>query len=119
MTTSQKGTIAYFSMEFAIDAHIPNYAGGLGVLAADIMHSAADMKAPLVGVSILYHQHDNPVESFDAHPYMKLRPERTTIYIEDREVLLGAYEYEVRSPNGNMALFFPDNQFSRKQTMGS
>ena len=30
--------VAYFSMEYAFDAKIPNYAGGLGVLAADMMH---------------------------------------------------------------------------------
>lgn len=112
MTNLKRGTIAYFSMEFAVDAHIPNYAGGLGVLAADIMHSAADMKAPLVGVSILYHQHDNPVESFDASPYMTLRPERATITIEDREVILGAYEYQVKSVNGNFApIFFLTTNF--------
>ena len=35
------GTIAYFSMEIALESHIPTYSGGLGVLAGDILRAAA------------------------------------------------------------------------------
>ncbi len=35
--------IAYFSMEIAVDADVPSYSGGLGMLAGDTVRSAADM----------------------------------------------------------------------------
>jgi starch phosphorylase len=39
-------TIAYFSMEIALDSHIPTYSGGLGTLAGDTLRSAADLRRP-------------------------------------------------------------------------
>jgi len=45
--------IAYFSMEIALHAEIPTYAGGLGVLAGDVMRSAADLALPMVAVSLV------------------------------------------------------------------
>ncbi len=47
--------VAYFCMEFGIDAVLPFYAGGLGVLAGDILKAASDAALPLVGVGLLYH----------------------------------------------------------------
>jgi glycogen phosphorylase len=46
--------IAYFSMEFAVDARLPIYSGGLGVLAGDHLKAAADLGLPLVGVGLFY-----------------------------------------------------------------
>ena len=43
--------IAYFSMEIALRAEMPTYSGGLGVLAGDTVHSAADLGLPL---SLIY-----------------------------------------------------------------
>jgi glycogen phosphorylase len=37
------GTVAYFSMDIAVDSKIPTYSGGLGVLAGDMLRSAADL----------------------------------------------------------------------------
>ena len=37
------GPIAYFSMDVAVDSAIPTYSGGLGVLAGDMLRSAADL----------------------------------------------------------------------------
>ncbi len=48
--------IAYFSMEFGLTESIPNYSGGLGLLAGDHMKSASDLGLPLVGVGLLYQQ---------------------------------------------------------------
>jgi glycogen phosphorylase len=45
--------IAYFSMEIALRAEIPTYAGGLGVLAGDTIRTAADLELPLVAVSLV------------------------------------------------------------------
>ncbi|WP_116045818.1 alpha-glucan family phosphorylase [Amycolatopsis palatopharyngis] len=46
--------IAYFSMEFGVTEALPNYSGGLGVLAADHLKAASDLGAPLIGVGPLY-----------------------------------------------------------------
>ena len=46
--------IAYFSAEFGFDAKLPIYAGGLGILAGDIMKQAGDENYPVVGVGLLY-----------------------------------------------------------------
>lgn len=54
--TSARNVIAYFSMEFALTESLPNYSGGLGVLAGDHLRSASDLGLPLVGVGLLYHQ---------------------------------------------------------------
>jgi glucan phosphorylase len=43
-------------MEIALEAAILTYAGGLGVLAGDTLRSAADLGAPIVGVTLL-HRH--------------------------------------------------------------
>src|SRR5262245_52601389 len=47
-------TIAYFSMEIALDAAIPTYSGGLGVLAGDTIRSAAKLRLPMVAATLLY-----------------------------------------------------------------
>ncbi len=49
-------SIAYFSMEFGLTESVPNYSGGLGVLAGDHMKSASDLGLPLIGVGLLYSQ---------------------------------------------------------------
>ncbi|MEV0892712.1 alpha-glucan family phosphorylase [Promicromonospora sp. MEB111] len=46
--------IAYFSPEFGITSVLPQYSGGLGILAGDHLKSASDMGVPIVGVGLLY-----------------------------------------------------------------
>ncbi|WP_020498026.1 alpha-glucan family phosphorylase [Sciscionella marina] len=48
------GSIAYFSMEFGVTEALPNYSGGLGVLAADHLKAASDLGVPVIGVGLLY-----------------------------------------------------------------
>lgn len=48
------GKIAYFSMEIALDSDIPTYSGGLGVLAGDMIRSAADLEVPMVAITLTY-----------------------------------------------------------------
>lgn len=52
--TSSTEVVAYFSLEFALAESLPNYSGGLGVLAGDHLKSASDLGLPLVGVGLLY-----------------------------------------------------------------
>ncbi len=46
--------IAYFSPEFGIAAALPQYSGGLGILAGDHLKSASDLGVPLVAVGLFY-----------------------------------------------------------------
>ena len=48
--------VGYFSAEFGLHESIPEYSGGLGVLAGDHIKSASDLGIPLVGIGILYGQ---------------------------------------------------------------
>ena len=47
-------TIAYFSPEFGIAAALPQYSGGLGILAGDHLKAASDLGVPLVAVGLFY-----------------------------------------------------------------
>jgi starch phosphorylase len=49
-------TVAYFSAEYAIADDLPIYAGGLGVLAADIVLEAGSQNLPFYGVGLVYHE---------------------------------------------------------------
>ncbi len=49
-------TIAYFSAEFGLHISLPNYSGGLGILAGDHCKEASDIGLPLVGVGFVYPQ---------------------------------------------------------------
>lgn len=46
--------IAYFSAEYGITPALPQYSGGLGILAGDHLKTASDMGVPVVGVGLLY-----------------------------------------------------------------
>jgi starch phosphorylase len=46
--------VAYFSAEFGFHESLPNYSGGLGILAGDHCKSASDLGLPFVAVGLLY-----------------------------------------------------------------
>ncbi len=90
--------IAYFSMEFAFDDRFKNYAGGLGVLAADTLYSCADLGVPAVGVTLWYHQDDE--HPLDPSPFMTKRPETVDVQIEDRTIAIAIWEYRAQGASG-------------------
>jgi len=53
-TESPLRAVAYFSPEFGIAEALPQYSGGLGILAGDHLKSASDLGVPLVGVGLFY-----------------------------------------------------------------
>ncbi len=110
LTTGPK--IAYFSMEIGIDSEIPTYAGGLGALAGDFIRSAADMRVPMLGVTLAHRrgyffqqidatgwQKEDPVH-WIVEDYMTDTGVRATVTIEGREVHLRAWKYEVSGNSG-------------------
>jgi len=104
--------IAYFSMEIGLDPAMPTYSGGLGVLAGDTILSAADMKIPMVAVTLLHRkgyfyqrlgadgwQTEEPVEWIPEDFTRELEP-RIVVNIENRPVKVRAWEYIVKGFGG-------------------
>ncbi|SHJ34581.1 starch phosphorylase [Rubritalea squalenifaciens DSM 18772] len=54
IASSYKKSVAYFSMEFALDQVLKIYSGGLGFLAGSHMRSAHDLKQNVAGIGILW-----------------------------------------------------------------
>ncbi len=48
------GVVAYFSPEFGISEAVPQYSGGLGVLAGDHLKAASDLGVPLAAIGLFY-----------------------------------------------------------------
>ncbi len=47
-------SIAYFSPEYGIAAALPQYSGGLGILAGDHLKAASDLGVPIIGIGLFY-----------------------------------------------------------------
>lgn len=106
-------TIAYFSMEIALDQSIPTYSGGLGMLAGDTLRSAADIGAPLIAVTLVYregyfrqhldisgNQTEQP-QHWDPEKVLQPVDGRVTIEIEKRPVVVRAWKYTVQGISGD------------------
>ena len=52
--SGRPAAIAYFSPEYGIAAALPQYSGGLGILAGDHLKAGSDLGVPLIGVGLLY-----------------------------------------------------------------
>lgn len=52
--TGLEGPIAYFSAEFGLHESVPEYSGGLGILAGDHCKAASDLGLPFVAVGLMY-----------------------------------------------------------------
>ena len=104
--------IAYFSMEIGLSNDIPTYSGGLGVLAGDTIKSAADLKLPMVAVTLAHRkgyfrqklsadgwQIELPRE-WQPESFMELLPTKTLVTVEGRDVKIQAWLYRVKSPTG-------------------
>jgi glucan phosphorylase len=51
---SAQTPIAFFCAEYGLDSRLPIYAGGLGILAGDILKESADQRLPLAAIGLLY-----------------------------------------------------------------
>lgn len=118
---NEERTVAYFSMEIALEGGMPTYAGGLGVLAGDTIRAAADLKVPMVAVTLIHRkgyfyqkldpsgwQIEEPA-AWDAGDYLLEMPERTSVTIEGRTVRLRSWKYEVKGEGGyQIPVYFLD-----------
>jgi starch phosphorylase len=108
-------------MEFAVDAGLPIYSGGLGVLAGDHLKAAADLGLPLVGIGLFY-RGGYFVQGLDAEgrqteDYVPVDPEaaglvREPVTVEvdlDGETVSAAvWRYDVRGAGSTVPLYLLD-----------
>ncbi len=119
-------SIAYFSMEIAIDSRIPTYSGGLGILAGDTLRSCADLKVPIVAVTLFYsdgyfyqklddqgNQHELPV-NWNPQDFLSLLTEKIEVQIEGRRVEVRAWQYDIIGLTGySVPVIFLDTNLKR------
>ena len=117
--------VAYFSMEIAIDPGIPTYAGGLGILAGDMLRSAADLEVPVVGVTLVHHngyfrQRLDPQGNQSQEPdhwnppdHLQLTEVRVAVTIEGRVINIQAWQFSIRGISGHVVpVYFLDAAMS-------
>ena len=102
---NNEATIAYFSMEIGLDPGMPTYSGGLGILAGDTILSAANLKVPMVAITLL-HRKGYFYQKLDSSGWQTEEPsdwivddflqemsQRETVTIENRTVVLRVWKY--------------------------
>jgi glycogen phosphorylase len=105
-------TIAYFSMEIALESPLPTYSGGLGVLAGDMLRSAADLGLFMVGVTLLHRkgyfsqrldkegrQSEEPV-AWPVDKFLHLTDGTCQVEVEGRQVTVRAWRYLITGATG-------------------
>jgi starch phosphorylase len=109
-----RSKIVYMSMEVGLEPGMPTYSGGLGVLAGDTLRAAADLHAPIVGVTLMHrkgyfrqhlsgtgHQTESPVQWNPAEFAEPLALE-VTVPIEGRQVRVRPWVYEIQGVTGHV-----------------
>jgi starch phosphorylase len=118
---NEEKTIAYFSMEIGLDPEMPTYSGGLGILAGDTLRSAADLKVPMIAVTLLYRkgyfyqrlddagrQREEPVH-WIIEDYLEEMSQRASVVIEGRTVQIRPWRYEIEGIGGfKVPVYFLD-----------
>ncbi|KKW37305.1 MAG: Glycogen phosphorylase, partial [Candidatus Peribacteria bacterium GW2011_GWB1_54_5] len=119
--------VAYFSMEIGIRSEMPTYAGGLGMLAGDIMRSCADMGLNAACITMCW-QHGYMKQKiypdgsqsyadrqWNPADFMKRVDETITVTVEGRDVKVGAWMYELEGMEKTVPVFFLDTNIEGNQ----
>ncbi len=103
--------VAYISMEIALENKIKTYAGGLGVLAGDILRSAVNLGFPMAGVTLFnrdgyfkqsINEQGEQKTLSDKSNFLLLKkmPQTVAVYIGEEKVVVGAWRYLIKSESG-------------------
>jgi starch phosphorylase len=109
-------------MEVGLRSDLPTYSGGLGVLAGDTLKSAADMKLPVVGVTLLHRkgyfkqdldpfgrQVESPVQ-WNVENFLRPAVDGLSVEVEGKTVQLRAWVYNVVGVTGHVVpVYFLDS----------
>lgn len=99
-------------MEIMLRTHIPTYAGGLGVLAGDILRSCADLEIPAIGMTLVYKgklfnqkfnadgsQIYTEIEWRKSDQFTKM-PHRVTIKLDGKNIVIGCWRFDIVGYSG-------------------
>ena len=118
MAAARALTVAYFSMEICLEQDVPTYSGGLGVLAGDTIRSAADLRVPMVAVTLAHregyfrqHLAADGTQSESASPWspeerLEAVAHTVVVQVEGRPVRVRAWRYEVRGVTDHVVPVF-------------
>jgi starch phosphorylase len=109
--------IAYFSMEIALSKALPTYSGGLGMLAGDTLRSFADMRQPVVAVSLVhrrgYFQQHLDASGQQTESDVVWQPETLpgagqmiSLQLQGREIRIQAWRFDVVGVTGHVIPVF-------------
>ncbi|MDJ0953180.1 MAG: alpha-glucan family phosphorylase [Acidimicrobiia bacterium] len=119
-------TVAYFSPEFGVSEMLPQYSGGLGVLAGDHLKAASDMRMPLIGVGLFYRdgffrqalEHGQQRERYETNNprflALTATPARVELELADRTVTSRVWQANV----GTTRLFLLDTDLEINDEQG-
>ncbi|GAB1399917.1 alpha-glucan family phosphorylase [Aminivibrio sp.] len=121
--------VAYMSMEIGIKESLPTYSGGLGILAGDILKSAADLGVPLIGLTLLYRkgyfqqsfnsegwQTEKPV-LWQPVQELTLLPNKVSLTLQGRDIQVGVWMHEIIGNTGYpLPVYFLDTDFDGNDT---
>lgn len=105
--------IAYFSMEIELESGIPTYSGGLGVLAGDMLRSAADAGIAMVAVTLVHRkgyfrqkldakgQQTESDDEWRPEEKLELLEPLSPVYIDGRKIGVQAWKYPIRGRGGH------------------
>lgn len=114
-------------MEVGLNSSLHTYSGGLGVLAGDILKSAADLSISMIGVTLLYRKgyfqqnlsRDGvQTESYEKWPvekYLVPLDKTLSVQLAGRKITFTAWKYEIKGIGGHVVpvyfldTFHPDN----------
>ena len=124
-----KSRIAFFSMEIALQADIPTYAGGLGVLAGDALRTSADIGVPLVGISLISRmgyfrqsidndgQQTELSQSWSPGDWMTQLHAKIAVPVADRFVWVQAWLYVLKgAPGQDIPVIFLDTDLTENSS---
>ena len=99
-------------MEIGFDPAIPTYSGGLGILAGDTLKACADLKLPILGITLLsekgyFTQSLDPQDGSQIEEPLEwnkkglaLLPARVTIGLQNRNIVVQAWQYQIKGVTG-------------------
>lgn len=123
---SNESTIAYFSPEFGVSEMLPQYSGGLGVLAGDHLKAASDLRMPLIAVGLFYRdgffhqaiengqQRERYVTNNPRFLALTATPVRVDLHLADRQVISRVWQANV----GTTRLFLLDTDLEINDERG-
>jgi starch phosphorylase len=113
-------TVAYFTMEIGLQSHMPTYAGGLGMLAGDLMRSCADLQVQAACMTVgwkhgylrqkIHPDGSQEYEQFswNKEEFLTRLPEVVTVQVQGREVRVGCWKLDLQSGGHSVPIYFLD-----------